>query len=268
MVLALAAATPAQAALTGDPVVDAAILDVVTANRILADQGVVDGYGHVSMRHPTNPNLFLLAKSKAPETVTSADVFIHDMNGNAINAPAGTTLYLERYIHSEIYKARPDVMAIVHAHAASILPFANTGVPLRPIYHMSSFLGTSVPVYDIAEFSSTPTDMLIDSPYIGWTLASVLGPNVVALQRGHGYVAVGGSVKQAVFRAYYTQVNAALQSQSIMLTNAANEMGVKGKKLDVTYLSPGEAAVTTPVIDGTIQRPWDLWKARVIANVK
>jgi ribulose-5-phosphate 4-epimerase/fuculose-1-phosphate aldolase len=272
--LALAAIDPQVArAQTTDPVLNAAIFDVVVANRILYDQGVVDGYGHVSMRHPTNPNLFLLSRSRAPSLVTTADVYVHDLNGNAVNAPPGTTLYLERFIHSEIYRSRPDVNAVVHAHAPSVLPFAGTGIPLKPIFHMSGFLGGGAPVYDIAEFVATPTDMLISSSYLGATLAGVLGAGDIALQRGHGYTATGENVKAAVFRAYYTQVNAALQAQSLTIASAANALGDnRGRRhdehYDITYLSPAEAAAAKANVEPTMTRPWDLWKAQVIADVK
>lgn len=274
MVLAALAAAPRQAqAQTTDPVLNAAIYDLVVANRILYDQGVLDGYGHVSMRHPTNPNQFILARSRAPQLVTTADVYIHDLSGNAINAPAGTTLYLERFIHAEIYRTRPDVMAVVHAHAPSVLPFADTGVPLKPMFHMAGFLGAGVPTYEIRDYVSAPTDILISSAYLGATLAKVLGQNDVALQRGHGYVAVGKGIKEAVYRAYYTQVNAGLQIQAMSVAATGNALGDRpGVRHDphyeVNFLTPGEAATAEVTLDSTITRPWDLWKARVIDDVK
>lgn len=277
--LALVALQPRSArAQTSDPALNAAILDVVVANRILYDQGVLDGYGHVSLRHPTNPNLFLLSRSRAPAIVTTADVYLHDFNGNAYvpatGAPAtGVTTYLERFIHAEIYRVRPDVNAVVHAHAESVLPFANTGIPLKPMFHMAGFLGGEVPVFEIRDFVSTPTDILISSSYLGARLASVLGPNDVSLQRGHGYVAVGKGIKEAVFRAYYTQINAGLQSAAINLAASGNALaGRRGfhhqPDYEVNYLTPQEAATAEVSIDGTITRPWDLWKARIIDDVK
>jgi ribulose-5-phosphate 4-epimerase/fuculose-1-phosphate aldolase len=180
-----------------------ALADVVLANHILADQGVVDGFGHVSIRDPADPNKFLMARSMAPELVTPADVLEHDLDGNT-TAPATTKLYLERFIHAEIYRARPDVMAIVHCHSPSLIPFAATGVALKPIYHMSSFLGSGVPVFEIHKAANGSTDMLVRNPELGRALAKSLGNHVAVLMRGHGAVIVGKDVQQAVFRAVYT----------------------------------------------------------------
>ena len=124
--------------------------DLVAANRILSDQGVVDGFGHVSARHPGDPTRFLLARSMAPGLVTAEDIMEFDLDGNALD-PRGRALYVERFIHSEIYKAHPEVNAIVHSHSPSVIPFGATKVPLRPIYHMSSFLGAGVPIFEIRD---------------------------------------------------------------------------------------------------------------------
>ena len=124
--------------------------DLVAANRILYDQGAVDGFGHVSARHEEDVRRFLLARSMAPGLVTADDIMEFDLDGNALD-PRGRTLYTERFIHSEIYKAHPEIKAIVHSHSPSIIPFGVTSVPLRPIYHMSSFLGAGVPIFEIRE---------------------------------------------------------------------------------------------------------------------
>jgi len=243
----------AQPALAATPDADAyakAVADVVAANRILADQGVVDGYGHVSIRDPADPNKFLMARSLAPEQVTAADVLDHDLDGNT-PAPASVKLYLERFIHAEIYRARPDVHAIVHCHSPALIPFGVTGIVLRPLYHMSGFLGAGVPVFDIRKATGKATDMLIRSPELGRALAKALGAAPVALMRGHGAVVVGRDIRQAVFRSVYTELNAKLQSQA---------MALGGK---VIYLDTDEAKQAEETNNGTLSRPWELWLRKV-----
>ena len=227
-----------------------AIADVVAANHILADQGVVDGFGHVSVRDPNDPNKFFLARSTAPELVTTADVLEHDLEGNT-QAPATTKLYLERFIHAEIYRARPDVNAIVHCHAPDLIPFGATGVALHPLYHMSSFLGGGVPVFDIRKAANGSTDMLVKTPDLGKALAKTLGTHPAALMRGHGAVVVGRDVQQAVFRAVYTELNAKLQSQA---------MALGGK---VIYLDADEAKKSEETNSGLVGRSWELWQRKV-----
>jgi ribulose-5-phosphate 4-epimerase/fuculose-1-phosphate aldolase len=227
-----------------------AIADVVAANHILANEGVVDGYGHVSIRDPTDPTKFLMSRSNAPELVTPADVLVHDLEGNT-PASANAKLYLERFIHSEIYRARPDVNAIVHCHSPSLIPFGVTGVALRPLYHMSAFLGGGVPVFDIRKAANGPTDMLVRTPELGKALAQSLGSHPAALMRGHGAVIVGRDIQQAVFRAVYTEMNAHLQQQALAL-------GTK-----VIYLDAEEAKKAEESTGGTISRPWELWLRKV-----
>jgi len=250
--LVLAMAAPALAQSPAKPDSDArarAITDVVAANHILADQGVVDGFGHVTIRDPADPNKFLMARSIAPELVTAADVLVHDLDGNT-PAPASTKLYLERFIHAEIYRSRPDVNAIVHCHSPSLIPFGVTGVALRPLYHMSSFLGSGVPVFDIHKSTGASTDMLIRTPELGRALAKALGPHPVALMRGHGAVVVGRDVQQAVFRSVYTELNAKLQHQALAL----------GK---VLYLDPEEARRSDETNSALVGRSWELWLRKV-----
>ncbi|HEX2686531.1 MAG TPA: class II aldolase/adducin family protein [Kofleriaceae bacterium] len=226
-----------------------AIADVVAANRILADQNVVDGYGHVSVRDPTDPSKFLLARSMAPELVTAADVLVHDLDGNT---PASNAkLYAERFIHAEIYRTRPDVHAIVHCHSPSLIPFGVTGIALRPLYHMSAFLGAGVPVFDIRKAAGGATDMLVRTPVLGRALAQTLGAHPVALMRGHGAVIVGRDIQQVVFRSVYTELNAHLQGQALAL-------GAK-----VIYLDLEEAKKAEEGIDATLGRPWELWLRKV-----
>src|SRR3984957_15799993 len=211
------AQTPSPPAAGGDPAV---IEDIVVGSRILADFGVVDGFGHVSARDPKNPSRFLMSRSLAPALVTADDIMEFDLDGNAVDAK-GRSVFLERFIHSEIYKARPDVMAVVHTHSPGVIPFGVSQVPLRPMYHGPSFLAAGVPVWDIRK-DFGETDMLVRDTQRGKSLAQTLGDKPVVLMRGHGDVAVGPSVKMAVFRAYYTDVNARLQSQAIALGGVIN----------------------------------------------
>jgi len=243
----------AQSASAGPP--DPQLLeDLVAANHILVDQGVLDGYGRVSARHDRDPSRFLMSRSLAPELVTAADVLEYGLDGEPV-AAAGRTSYLERFIHGEIYRARPDVRAIVHSHSPSVIPFGATGAPLRPLYHMSAFLSGGVPVWDIGRAAGGATDMLVRTPALGHALAQALGARPVVLMRGHGAVVVGTSLPQVVFRSVYTEVNARLQAQAIALGGG-----------NVTYLSPEEAAKAEGSIASTLGRPWELWKKAASAK--
>ena len=227
--------------------------DIALGSRILAEFGVVDGFGHVSARHPTNPNHFLISRSLAPALVTADDIMEFDSDGNAVDA-RGRSLFLERFIHAEIYKARPDVMSVVHTHSPGVIPFSVSKTPLRPLFHNAAFLAAGVPVWDIAkEFGAT--DMLVRDSGIGKSLARMLSDKPVVLMRGHGDVTVGPDVKIAVFRAYYTDVNARLQSQAIGLGS------------EITYLSAEEGAKADTVNFAVIDRIWNLWKMRVQAEI-
>jgi len=228
--------------------------DLVAANRILADQGVLDGFGHVSARHDRDPNRFLLARSMAPALVTAADIMEFDLDSNAVDA-RGRTGYLERFIHGEIYKARPEVQAVVHSHSPAVIPFGVVGVALRPIFHLGGFLGAGVPVFEIRDSGGPATDMLIRNPALGAALASALGGMPVALMRGHGNVVVGGSVREAVFRAVYTEVNARLESEALRLGGGR-----------VAFLNGEEAKAAAETNSAQIGRPWELWKAQALAK--
>jgi len=221
------------------------IEDLVDANHILYAQGVVDGYGHVSARHDDSPGRFWLSRSLAPALVTAGDILEFDLDGNAVEGP-GRQPYAERFIHSEIYRRCPDVRAIVHSHSPAVIPFGVTSAPLRPIFHMSAFLGTDVPVFEIRDVAGA-TDMLISSPSLGAALALLLKDRPAALMRGHGSVAVGNSIPQAVFRAVYLEVNARLQAAA---------MGIGS----VNFLTPEEAVLAAAANDKHVSRPWQLWK--------
>src|SRR5215470_17575820 len=194
--------------------------DLALGSRILAEFGVVDAFGHVSARSPANPSHFLMSRALAPALVTSDDIMEFDQDGNAVDA-RGRGVFLERFIHAEIYKARPDVMSVVHTHSPNVIPFSVSKTPLRPLYHNAAFLAAGVPVWDIArEFG--PTDMVVRDGGIGKSLARALSDKSVVLMRGHGDVAVGPAVKVAVFRAYYADVNARLQTQAVALGGPVN----------------------------------------------
>ena len=236
------------------PGVDPALLeDVVVGSRILADFGVVDGFGHVSARHPTNPNHFLMSRSLAPALVTADDIMEFDLDGNAVDA-RGRSVFLERFIHAEIYRVRPDVMSVVHTHSPGVIPFSVSNVPLRPMYHNPSFLAVGVPVWDIRK-DFGDTSMLVNNAAIGKSLAAALGDKPVALMRGHGDVTVGPTVKMAVFRAYYTDVNARLQAQALALGGEPN------------YLTPGEGAKADQTNFAVMDRIWGLWRMKILPTL-
>jgi ribulose-5-phosphate 4-epimerase/fuculose-1-phosphate aldolase len=223
-----------------------AIRDVVDANHILFDQGVVDGFGHVSMRHPLRPDRFLLARSMAPALVTADDMLVFDLDGVAAEA-GHPALYLERFIHSEIYRARPDVAAVVHSHSRAVVPFSvASGIRLKPVCHMCGFLGAAAPVFEIRDVAGRASDLLIREARLGAALAQSLGSGAVVLMRGHGSTVVGSSLRQAVFRAVYTEVGARLQAEAMRLG-------------PVTYLTEEEAAAAAAANDTQIDRSWSLW---------
>jgi ribulose-5-phosphate 4-epimerase/fuculose-1-phosphate aldolase len=236
------------------PGVDPALLeDIVVGSRILADFGVVDGFGHVSARSPTNPNHFLMSRSLAPALVTADDIMEFDLDGNPVDA-RGRTVFLERFIHSEIYKARPDVMSVVHTHSPGVIPFSVSKVPLRAMFHNPAFLAVGVPVWDIRK-DFGETSMLVNNAALGKSLAETLGDKPVVLMRGHGDVTVGPTVKMAVFRAYYTDVNAKLQAQALALGGEPN------------YLTPGEGVKADQTNFAVMDRIWNLWRMKVLPTL-
>jgi ribulose-5-phosphate 4-epimerase/fuculose-1-phosphate aldolase len=222
--------------------------ELALANRILYDQQIVDGLGHVSVRHPEHADMFLLSVNRAPGLVRARDIACYRFDGSCVD-PAAPRPYLERFIHAELYRARPDVMAVVHSHSVSVIPFACTGVALRPIFHMAGFLGEGSAQFDIADVAGD-TDMLISSPYLGQALAASLGSRSCVLMRGHGSTVVGVSLQQAVYRAVYAETNAKLQLQSLSLG-------------DPRFLSGGEARLASDMNDGQIPRSWALWVSRL-----
>ena len=226
--------------------------ELALANHILVNEGVLDGFGHISVRNPNDPTQFFIARSMAPAMVMEGDLVTCNLEGEVIH-PVGISTYVERFIHSEIYKARPDVHSVVHSHSPAVIPFGVTGARLRPICHMSGFLGSTVPVYEIRRDVGETSDLLIRSQALGRSLAATLGSATVALMRGHGSVTVGVSIKQAVFRAIYAENSARLQLE-------ASRLG------EINFLTDEEAQATSDMNDQHLDRPWQMWKSRVLTQ--
>lgn len=224
--------------------------DLVLANRILYDRGVVDGFGHVSVRDERNPEHFLLARNMAPALVTANDLMTFALDGSVV-ADDPRTPYLERFIHGSIYRARPDVRAVVHSHSPSVIPFCVVpGVTLRPVFHMASFIRGPAPLFEIRDAAGPDNDMLVRDEALGDALAKALGSSSCVLMRGHGSTTVGGDVREAVFRAVYLEVNARIQAE-------ATRLG------PVTFLSDREAERSSESNAGQIARAWQLWTRNV-----
>ncbi len=221
---------------------------LAVANRILYDQGIVDGFGHVSVRHDKSPAHFLLSCNRAPGLVLPEDILTYGLNGD-LAAPSDKRSYLERFIHSEIYKARPDVVAVVHSHSQSVIPFGATGQRLRPIFHMSGFLGSGSSLFEIRDAGGN-TDMLIRDSGLGKALAESLGRHNCVLMRGHGSTTVAPSLELVVYRAIYAEVNAKLQLQAAALG-------------PINFLNEEEAALAAASAEGQVARAWDLWSRAI-----
>ena len=229
--------------------------DLVAAYRTLASLNVLDAFGHVSVRDPRNPNRYLMSRSIAPEAVTAADILVLDLDSQIVDSKdEGTLLYRERFIHGEIYKVRPDVNAVVHSHSPTVVPFTVTRAKLRPILHNAGFLGYGAPLFEIRKCAGNATDLLVETPALGKALARSLGKNAaVVLMRGHGDSVVGPTLRDAVFRAYYTEVNARLQLQAITIGGPIN------------FLTKEEAITSSKAMLRAAARPWALWRAKALA---
>jgi HCOMODA/2-hydroxy-3-carboxy-muconic semialdehyde decarboxylase len=229
-----------------------ALDDLVAAYRILAAHGVIDAYGHVSLRSPQNPQRYFIARSIAPEVVQLEDLMEYDLESRPLDE-RGRESVRERFIHGEVYKARPEVMAVVHNHSPSVIPFSVTGVPMRPIYHMASFIGEGVPNFEIRDHRKG-TDLLVKDPVLGKALAATLGAKPAALMRGHGAVVVGENIARAVGRSVYLEQSARLQMQAMALSQ------------NITYLDEAEVKASVPVQD--YKRAWPLWREKALAQAK
>ena len=217
--------------------------DLVAADRILASHEIFDAYGHVSVRSDKNPQHYFMSRSLAPDLVTAGDILEYDLDSNAIGA-SGAALFLERFIHGEVYKARPDVKAMVHCHTASLIPFGATDVPLRPMFGLAGFIAEGIPVFEIRKTAGM-TDLLIRDAARGRALAQTLGSKPAALMRGHGAVVTGASLPLVVGRCIYLDMNARVQAQAMALSK------------NVTYLTPEEGKIS---VADDYRRAWELWR--------
>lgn len=224
--------------------------DLAIANRILAHEGVVDAFGHVSIRHPERPDRYFMSRSRAPELVTVDDLMEFELDGTPVDA-RGRSPYSERFIHGAIYEKRKDVTSVIHNHSHEIIPYGITPVKLRPVLHVGAAIGEEVPVWDIRK-KFGDTNMLVVNMDQGRDLAATLGANRVALMRGHGCAVAGKNLREAVFTAVYLQVNAKLQTQALNLSD------------EVQYLSPGELAKTKEMVSQQLglDRAWEYWTMR------
>ena len=223
--------------------------DLAAASRILVDQGVFDAAGHVSMRHPRHTERFLMSRSLAPALVTAADIMEFSLDSEACDA-RGRTPFIERFLHGEIYRKRPDVMAIAHGHCPSVIPFGLVATPMRATYHNAAFLAAGVPVFDIRDTFGA-TDIVVSSSEKGAALAEALGDKSVVLLRAHGVVVVAPNLQAAVFRAVFTEISARVQLQAAVLGGPIAALDAEeGRKADAINLA-------------TVGRSWELWKRRV-----
>jgi len=230
----------------------ALIEDLVAASRILAEHGVLDAYGHVSARSDKKPAHFIMSRSRAPALVTAADLVEWNADSEAATGDKRKG-FIERYIHGEIYRARPEVMAVVHSHSPSVIPFGVTRTKLRPIYHMGSFLWSGAPVWDIRKVREE-NDLLVRDRPLGQALAGALGKCNCVLMRGHGMTVVGATVPEVTFRSIYTEMNARLQISATQLEGP------------IEFLSEEEGRRSTVSNAGTIERPWEVWKKNALAK--
>jgi HCOMODA/2-hydroxy-3-carboxy-muconic semialdehyde decarboxylase len=230
----------------------ALIDDLVAGSRILAMHDVLDAYGHISARSDKRPDRFLISRSRAPALVGAADLMELGLDSEPASGDTRKG-FIERYIHGEIYRTRPDVMAVVHSHSPSVIPFGVTRTKLRPIYHMGAFLWSGTPVWDIRKVRQD-NDLLVRDRPLGKALAEALGDCACVLMRGHGMTVVADSIPAVVFRAIYTEMNARLQIQATQLDGP------------IEFLSDEEGRRSWAANSGTLERPWELWKAKALGR--
>ncbi len=230
------------------PLLEDSINELVTANHILAKEGVVDSFGHISIRHPENPEHYLLSCSRAPECIKNEDIMEFKLDGEPVD-PKDRDPYAERAIHGAIYEARPEIMSVVHNHSPNVIPFGVTGCPLKPLMHMAAGMGADMPIWD-SRTNFGDTTLLVTTMEMGRDLAAMVGDHRAALMRGHGCVVLGKSVREAVFSSIYLEINAELQFKS-------NTLG------DITFLSDGEVeAILKRRGPYTFERAWERWCMR------
>jgi len=228
--------------------------DLAVAYRTLADHGVIDAYGHVSVRSDRDPARYLLARSLAPELVTPADLIEYDLDSNPLDA-RGRESVRERFIHGEIYRERPEINAVVHTHSATVVPFGVCGVALRPLFHLAAFIGDGVPNFEVRAFAEG-TDLLVKTAYLGQALAKTLGRSPAALMRGHGAVAVGENLPRAVGRAIYLERSARMQLESTMLVGPGG---------GIVALDDKEVRAASALQD--YGRAWDAWRRKALRGM-
>jgi HCOMODA/2-hydroxy-3-carboxy-muconic semialdehyde decarboxylase len=229
------------------PVDPALIEDLVAANRILAQHGVLDAWGHVSIRHPNNPERYLLSRARAAALVTAEDIMEFDLDSNPVDQQ-GRRIFVERFIHGETYRARPDVSAVVHSHSPSVIPFTVTEEPLKAITHIASFLACGCPVFEIRDVGIT-NGLLVANSKQGAALAKTLGDKPVALLRGHGNLVVAPDIPRVVHRALYTEVNAQQLTAALSF------------RRPVKYVEMDEAQDPRRLVDA-----WEQWKTQAMKD--
>jgi ribulose-5-phosphate 4-epimerase/fuculose-1-phosphate aldolase len=231
-----------------------AIDDLVTANHILFSEGIVDAFGHVSVRHPLKPDHYLMARTLQPVFVSKGDIVEHDIDSNPIPRDAPPTPW-ERFIHGEIYRVRPDVGAVVHSHSPSVLPFSVVGeTKLRAICHTAGFLGEGAPIFEIRDFAGDSSNLLVQDIRLGAALAKILGASMAVLMRGHGFSVVGASLYEAVYNAINTDLNARVEMNAVRLGR-------------VSFLTPGEAEAVSKTHNTSLKRSWEVWAKRAAGEL-
>ncbi|KAL2075422.1 hypothetical protein VTL71DRAFT_365 [Oculimacula yallundae] len=253
---------------------------LVLANNILHYHNVVDAYGHVSLRHPEKPDVFIMSGDKAPALVSSqSDLIPYYVSDASPVDPSSKKGYQERFIHSEIYKRFPYINSVVHSHSDAVLPYTICGVPMKPTFHIAGFLGTHVPTFDITPLykQEHQQDMLVNSQSFGASLASKFleegsasQDHTVVLMTNHGFTAVGTTIKQAVYRAVYTHVNAGIQTNALLIRNASmninpNSAASSSALGEMRYLNEEQVAGSLKMNDASQDRPWGLWAKEVEA---
>ena len=225
------------------------IADLIVGNHILAHEGVLDGFGHISVRSESNPKHFYMARSRAPGLVARDDIMEFDERSEPVDQ-RGRKMYGERFIHGEVLAARPDVNAVVHSHSPDVLPYTVTKAPFKALIHMAAFLGAeAAPIFEIRDVLGDDNRMLVSENRTGAALAKVLGDRAVVLMRGHGMTVAAADVKLVVLRAIYAQLNARIEAAALRLG-------------EPTFLNSYEVQRTDPV-----DRPWEVWAANVGAEV-
>jgi ribulose-5-phosphate 4-epimerase/fuculose-1-phosphate aldolase len=228
--------------------IDALVDELVTANRILAREGVVDSFGHISVRHPERSDRYLLARARAPDCIEAGDIMEFALDGTPVDARERKP-YLERFIHGALYEARPDVQSVVHNHSPSVIPFGVTATKLKPLLHLCASIGHEVPVWD-SQTRFGDTSLLVENMAMGRDLAALLGGRRTALMRGHGAVVVGRSIREAVFISVYLEVNSRLQMQAMAIG-------------EIKFLTAGEVDITIARTGPyTLDRAWENWCRR------